>query len=107
MSTLSDSGFEEELHSPSPSHQHLTQPCPGGSGGRLPAEGIYRDYDESCFIIQRNNQENFLALDCLARQPQVTGEHSHATNSRLELHVLPNGKLCYAENTVIRRKPRS
>lgn len=77
MSILSDSGFEEDLHSPSPSPspspQHLTGRWSGPTCDRLTAECLHINCDESCFIIQRNNQENFLALDCLARQPQVTG----------------------------------
>lgn len=72
MSALSDSGFEEDLQSPSPSQQQLPAPW---SGLRLAAEDLHSDHDDSCFIIQTNKQEDFLALDCLARQPQVTGVH--------------------------------
>ncbi|KAI4889387.1 hypothetical protein NFI96_034072 [Prochilodus magdalenae] len=32
------------------------------------------NYEESCFLIQKNNEERFLAHDCLARQPQITAE---------------------------------
>ncbi|XP_058230560.1 cyclin-O [Hemibagrus wyckioides] len=74
MSTLSDSGFEEDLHSPSPSPLHSTRTWSAPTCDRLTADCLHSDYDESCFIIQRNNQEGFLALDCLARQPQITAE---------------------------------
>ncbi|XP_060763918.1 cyclin-O [Neoarius graeffei] len=71
MSTLSDSGFEEDLQSPSPSQQHVAAPW---SGHGLAAEDLHSQHDESCFIIQTNKQEDFLPLDCLARQPQITAE---------------------------------
>ncbi|KAF4074567.1 hypothetical protein AMELA_G00240850 [Ameiurus melas] len=74
MSTLSDSGFEEDLLSPSPCLQHPTQPWPGSSSHRLTADCLHSDYEQSCFLIQRNNEEDFLALECLARQPQITAE---------------------------------
>ncbi|KAK3514469.1 hypothetical protein QTP70_018695 [Hemibagrus guttatus] len=74
MSALSDSGFEEDLHSPSPSPHHATRPWSAPTCDRLTADCLHSDYDESSFIIQRNNQEDFLALDCLARQPQITAE---------------------------------
>lgn len=73
MSNLSDSGFEEELQSPSPSHQQFRRTWSGHSGDTLTTECLH--YDETCFTIQRDNQEDFLALDCLAGQPQVTGAH--------------------------------
>ncbi|XP_016393896.1 cyclin-O protein B-like [Sinocyclocheilus rhinocerous] len=53
MSALSDSGFEEDLHA---------------SGSELQE---CDDEEESCFIIQRHNELQFLAHNCLARQPQV------------------------------------
>lgn len=80
MSTLSDSGFEEELQSPSPSHPHFTRPWSGSSGDRRTPDRLHSDYDESCFLIQRNNQENFVARDCLARQPQVTLQNFNQDN---------------------------
>ncbi|XP_027001533.2 cyclin-O [Tachysurus fulvidraco] len=74
MFTLSDSGFEEDLHSPSPSPRHSTWHWSGSICYRLTADCLHNDYDESCFRIQRNNEEDFLALDCLAHQPQITAE---------------------------------
>ncbi|XP_043096437.1 cyclin-O [Puntigrus tetrazona] len=62
MSALSDSGIEEDLHA-SPAET-----------SRLTSELQECDYEESCFIIQRHNEVHFLALDCLARQPQITAE---------------------------------
>ncbi|XP_016360821.1 cyclin-O protein B-like [Sinocyclocheilus anshuiensis] len=56
MSALSDSGFEEDLHA---------------SGSELHE---CDDEEESCFIIQRHNEQQFLAHNCLARQPQITAE---------------------------------
>ncbi|XP_066509247.1 cyclin-O protein B-like [Hoplias malabaricus] len=73
MSTFSDSGFEEDLQSPSPSRP-FTTPRSRDQGERLTADFHEMNYDESCFIIQKNNEEKFLALDCLARQPQITAE---------------------------------
>ncbi|KAL1274257.1 hypothetical protein QQF64_027071 [Cirrhinus molitorella] len=64
MSTLSDSGFEEDLH---------TSPVKGSSV-RLTPDLQECDYEESCFIIQRHNEQQFLAQNCLARQPQITAE---------------------------------
>lgn len=65
-STLSDSGFEDEL---------LCSPvrC---AGLRCGSDGQVCDYEDSetCFIIQRLNQQQFLALNCLSRQPQITAE---------------------------------
>ncbi len=61
MSALSDSGFEEDLH---------TSPAAASSVG-LSSDLQECDYEESCFIIQRLNELQFLAQDCLARQPQV------------------------------------
>ncbi len=61
MSALSDSGFEEDLH---------TSPAAASSVGLTP-DLQECDYDESCFIIQRHNELQFLAQNCLARQPQV------------------------------------
>ncbi|XP_007236231.3 cyclin-O [Astyanax mexicanus] len=69
MSTFSDSGFEEELQSPSPRGLPAEQP------DRLTADCHQElSYDESCFTIQKNNQLKFLALGCLSRQPQITPE---------------------------------
>ncbi|KAK7165475.1 hypothetical protein R3I94_003742 [Phoxinus phoxinus] len=56
MSRLSDSGFEEELQI---SPVKAWREC---------------DYEESCFIIQRHNELQFLAQNCLAHQPQITAE---------------------------------
>ncbi|CAM4534359.1 unnamed protein product [Leuciscus chuanchicus] len=56
MSRLSDSGFEEELQISPVKAWHE---C---------------DYEESCFIIQRHNELQFLAQNCLAHQPQITAE---------------------------------
>ncbi|XDV19718.1 hypothetical protein PO909_025138 [Leuciscus waleckii] len=53
MSRLSDSGFEEELQISPVKAWHE---C---------------DYEESCFIIQRHNELQFLAQNCLAHQPQA------------------------------------
>ncbi|MCI4392503.1 hypothetical protein PGIGA_G00146740 [Pangasianodon gigas] len=69
MSTLSDSGFEEDLHSPAESREQRARPR-----ARLSAERLHCDYDESCFIIQTHKQHHFQARDCLARQPQITAE---------------------------------
>ncbi|KAK1806806.1 hypothetical protein P4O66_005285 [Electrophorus voltai] len=73
MSTLSDSGFEEDFQSPSPSN-FFTIPWSVNLNNRLIADHHEVIYDESCFIIQKNNEEEFLALNCLARQPQITAE---------------------------------
>ncbi|XP_076843291.1 cyclin-O isoform X2 [Brachyhypopomus gauderio] len=72
MSTLSDSGFEEDF-SASPSNC-LNCPWSEDLNNRLTADHHEVICDESCFIIQRNNEEEFLALNCLARQPQITAE---------------------------------
>uniref|UniRef100_A0A671QZI1 Cyclin-O protein B-like n=1 Tax=Sinocyclocheilus anshuiensis TaxID=1608454 RepID=A0A671QZI1_9TELE len=64
MSALSDSGFEEDLH---------TSPA-AASSVRLTSDLQECDYEESCFIIQRHNELQFLAQNCLARQPQITAE---------------------------------
>ncbi|XP_059405049.1 cyclin-O [Carassius carassius] len=66
MSALSDSGFEEDLH---------TSPA-AASSARLTSDlHVHEcDYEESCFIIQRHNELQFLAQNCLARQPQITAE---------------------------------
>ncbi|XP_056088792.1 cyclin-O [Rhinichthys klamathensis goyatoka] len=56
MSRLSDSGFEEELQISPVKAWHE---C---------------DYEESCFIIQRHNELQFIAQNCLAHQPQITAE---------------------------------
>ncbi|XP_051750985.1 cyclin-O [Ctenopharyngodon idella] len=61
MSILSDSGFEEDLH---------TSPVKRGSTSAWHE----CDYEESCFNIQRHNELQFLAQNCLARQPQITAE---------------------------------
>ncbi|TSW89631.1 Cyclin-O protein A [Bagarius yarrelli] len=74
MSALSDSGFEEDLHSPSPSPQDVPWRWSGHTCDRLTADCFHCDYDEICLIIQRNNEKDFLALDCLTRQPQITAE---------------------------------
>ncbi|XP_056313096.1 cyclin-O [Danio aesculapii] len=64
-STLSDSGFEDEL---------LCSPVRCG-GHRCASYGQVCDYEDSeTFIIQRLNQQQFLALNCLSRQPQITAE---------------------------------
>ncbi|XP_067295987.1 cyclin-O [Pseudorasbora parva] len=60
MSSLSDSGFEEDLKS-SPVKSSRS-------------DWHERDYEESCFLIQRHNELQFLAQNCLARQPQITAE---------------------------------
>ncbi|XP_072520854.1 cyclin-O [Salminus brasiliensis] len=73
MSNFSDSGFEEDLQSPSPS-KHAAVSWLREQDERLTADWHEMNYDESCFIIQQNNEEKFLALDCLARQPQITAE---------------------------------
>ncbi|KAL7836453.1 hypothetical protein AOLI_G00277370 [Acnodon oligacanthus] len=73
MSTLSDSGFEEDLQSPSPS-KLFTAPRTGELTERLSADCHEMSYDESCFIIQKNNEKKFLAVNCLACQPQITAE---------------------------------
>ncbi|XP_051980541.1 cyclin-O protein B-like [Xyrauchen texanus] len=66
MSTLSDSGFEEDLQS-SPAVKQWTV----DSSIRLTLEC---DYEECCFIIQRHNEQQFLAQNCLDHQPQITAE---------------------------------
>ncbi|KAM9446672.1 cyclin-O [Clarias gariepinus] len=68
MSAMSDSGFEEELQSPSPCQQHVTRPW-AESARDTPTHS-----DESCFITQSHKQQHFLTRDCLARQPQITAE---------------------------------
>uniref|UniRef100_A0A4W4HKG3 Cyclin-like domain-containing protein n=1 Tax=Electrophorus electricus TaxID=8005 RepID=A0A4W4HKG3_ELEEL len=68
-----DSGFEEDFQSPSPSN-FFTIPWSVNLNNRLIADHHEVIYDESCFIIQKNNEEEFLALNCLARQPQITAE---------------------------------
>ncbi|XP_036453851.1 cyclin-O [Colossoma macropomum] len=73
MSTFSDSGFEEDLQSPSPS-KLFKAPQTRELNERLTADCQEMNYDESCFIIQKNNEKKFLAVNCLACQPQITAE---------------------------------
>uniref|UniRef100_A0A8C2PQ91 Cyclin N-terminal domain-containing protein n=1 Tax=Cyprinus carpio TaxID=7962 RepID=A0A8C2PQ91_CYPCA len=54
MSAFSDSGFEEDLQA---------------SGSEL--QECDEEEEESCFFIQRHNQQHFLPYTCLARQPQA------------------------------------
>ncbi|XP_055053980.2 cyclin-O [Misgurnus anguillicaudatus] len=68
MSTLSDSGFEEDLQT-SPVNQWEVD-----SSIRLTSDWHEAEYKESCFLIQRQNELQFLVHDCLANQPQINPE---------------------------------
>ncbi|XP_028822691.1 cyclin-O [Denticeps clupeoides] len=70
MSVLSDSGFEEDLQTPSPV---LRLEWPADAArlmGAWPAGSP--DCEESCFRVQKRNQEEFRTGSCLERQPQLT-----------------------------------
>ncbi|XP_051951521.1 cyclin-O protein B-like [Xyrauchen texanus] len=68
MSTLSDSGFEEDLQS-SPAVKWTED-----YSIRLTLDWDGCDYEECCFIIQRHNEQQFLAQNCLDNQPQITAD---------------------------------
>ncbi|XP_030646520.1 cyclin-O [Chanos chanos] len=74
MSVLSDSGFEEDIQSLSPSPPPLLHWSTVPQDRLVADRQDFQEYDESCFVIQLHNEETFLASDCLARQPQVTAE---------------------------------
>ncbi|KAJ8380913.1 hypothetical protein SKAU_G00016910 [Synaphobranchus kaupii] len=78
----SDSGFEEELLTPfsslSPDFTP-SRPSNPTADAQTPCRLLsdwqnFRDYGESCYNIQKLNEEKFLPVNCLARQPQVTAE---------------------------------
>ncbi|KAG9328572.1 hypothetical protein JZ751_012936 [Albula glossodonta] len=76
---LSDSGFEEGLLTPpassSPDFNHSSSRADAQSPCRLLSEWQnFREYGESSYKIQKINEEKFLPVNCLARQPQVTAE---------------------------------
>ncbi|XP_064153178.1 cyclin-O [Anguilla rostrata] len=77
---LSDSGFEEELLTPSPSlSPDFTPSSNPTADAQTPCRLLsdwqtFRDYGECCYNIQKLNEEKFLPVNCLARQPQVTAE---------------------------------
>ncbi|XP_036382195.1 cyclin-O [Megalops cyprinoides] len=75
----SDSGFEEDLFTPSSSPSldltHNSQSADVHTPHRDISElSIFRDYGESSFNIQKSKEEKFLPINCLSRQPQVTAE---------------------------------
>ncbi|XP_076127412.1 cyclin-O [Alosa pseudoharengus] len=77
MSILSDSGFEEDFHSPSPPSTHRPASQAQEDAGRYPLVADWQlspDYDENCFNTQKRNENEFLTSDCLAHQPQVNAE---------------------------------
>ncbi|KAI5625307.1 cyclin-O [Silurus asotus] len=71
----SDSGFEDDIHTPSSSQQRLK-----GPGSRDPpytmtqCHDLYSEYEEDHFIHQKNKQEYFLVLNSLSGQTQITAE---------------------------------
>uniref|UniRef100_A0A8C1DD13 Cyclin N-terminal domain-containing protein n=1 Tax=Cyprinus carpio carpio TaxID=630221 RepID=A0A8C1DD13_CYPCA len=69
MSAFSDSGFEEDLQA---------------SGSEL--QGCDEEEEESCFFIQRHNQQHFLPYTCLARQPQVNPARSKPVSWLIAVH---------------------
>ncbi|KAJ8285436.1 hypothetical protein GJAV_G00026770 [Gymnothorax javanicus] len=77
---LSDSGFEEEFLTPSISVSPGSTPSCNPTAGQLSPCTLlsnwqkFSDYGESCFNIQKLNEEKFLSVNCLAGQPQVTAE---------------------------------
>ncbi|XP_048100482.1 cyclin-O [Alosa alosa] len=77
MSILSDSGFEEDFHSPPPPSTHRPASQAQEDAGRYPLVADWQlspDYDENCFNTQKRNEREFLTSDCLAHQPQVNAE---------------------------------
>ncbi|XP_048848810.1 cyclin-O isoform X1 [Brienomyrus brachyistius] len=77
-STLNDSGFEEYLFlSPSLSEgliYHCTQPDVQTSDRLLADWQNFLDYGESCYNIQKLNETDFIPINYMSRQPQVTAE---------------------------------
>ncbi|KAL2092117.1 hypothetical protein ACEWY4_011915 [Coilia grayii] len=77
MSVLSDSGFEEDFHSPSPSStlRLISRLQVDAEKYPLLADWqLHLDYDETCFTIQKHSEKQFLTRNCLAQQPQVNAE---------------------------------
>lgn len=75
MSVLSDSGFEEDFHSPSPSSSLRVprlQQVDAETYPLLADWQLHLDYDETCFTIQKHCEKEFLTRDCLIHQPQVS-----------------------------------
>lgn len=68
MSVLSDSGFEEDFQSSSPP----STPEDAELHALVADWQLFQNYDESCFNIQKLNENYFLTCDCLAHQPQVS-----------------------------------
>lgn len=73
---LRDSGFEEELLTPPSSSSPDFTPNSLTADEQTPCRLLsdwqnFRDCGESCYNIQKQNEETFLPVNCLARQPQV------------------------------------
>ncbi|KAL0979874.1 hypothetical protein UPYG_G00191000 [Umbra pygmaea] len=80
MSKLSDSGFEDDFLTPTPTTSadwtlqgSLTDTLPPRSANKL-LSIWYQHYGEIGFQIQKLKETHFHPVNCLARQPQVTAE---------------------------------
>ncbi|KAM4615789.1 cyclin-O [Polymixia lowei] len=77
MSRLSDSGFEEDMSSltPSPVRMVVSPLRPGEPATTVrELSDWYRHYGDIGFKIQKEKETEFHPSKCLARQPQVTAE---------------------------------
>lgn len=75
-SMLSDSGIEEDFETPSPSPSSdagCDSPMLGQSHLSTPLIDWqnFREYGDTCYYYQRNNEERYHAVNCLSLQPQV------------------------------------
>ncbi|XP_071256324.1 cyclin-O [Salvelinus alpinus] len=83
ISKLSDSGFEEDFLSPTPTPSPVRKNqcpvtvedalAPGNSNNRL-LSNWYQHYGEIGYQIQKLKEPQFHPVNCLSRQPQVTAE---------------------------------
>ncbi|RXM92874.1 Cyclin-O [Acipenser ruthenus] len=78
-SMLSDSGIEEDFETPSPSPSSdagCDSPMLGQSHLSTPLIDWqnFREYGDTCYYFQRNNEERYHPVNCLSLQPQVTAE---------------------------------
>ncbi|XP_055774594.1 cyclin-O [Salvelinus fontinalis] len=83
ISKLSDSGFDEDFLSPTPTPSPVRKNqcpvtvedalAPGNSNNRL-LSNWYQHYGEIGYQIQKLKEPQFHPVNCLSRQPQVTAE---------------------------------